>query len=172
VGDVTEVRDFVTGEWTLIPLDSPANRQGRIAADVIAGRNSGYSGTQGTWICKIFEAVVAQTGVSEKALTKLGDVDFEKVFIYPDSHAGYFADARMMAIKVIFRKSDGLLLGAQVLGEEGVSRRIDSFALAIQMGCTIYDLKEAELFYAPPVGSARNPVNFAGKVAARVLTQS
>jgi NADPH-dependent 2,4-dienoyl-CoA reductase/sulfur reductase-like enzyme/rhodanese-related sulfurtransferase len=169
VGDAIEVRDFVTGEWTLIPLAGPANRQGRIAADVIAGRNSRYRGTQGTSICKIFEAAVAQTGTNEKSLSRLGDVDFEKVFIYPNSHAGYYPGAKMMAIKVLFRKSDGLLLGAQVLGEEGVSKRIDAFAMAIQMGCTIYDLEEAELSYAPPYGSAKDPVNFAGMVAADVL---
>ncbi len=169
VGDAIEVRDFVTGQWTLIPLAGPANRQGRIAADVIAGRASRFRGTQGTSICKVFEAAVAQTGTSEKKLNQLGDVDFEKVFIYPNSHAGYYPGARMMAIKVLFRKSDGLLLGAQVLGEEGVSKRIDAFAMAIQMRCTVYDLEEAELSYAPPYGSAKDPVNFAGMVAADVL---
>jgi NADPH-dependent 2,4-dienoyl-CoA reductase/sulfur reductase-like enzyme len=145
VGEAAEVRDFITGEWTMIPHAGPANTQGRIAADVIAGRNSRYRGTQGTSICKIFEASVAQTGASEKVLTQPGDIDFERVFIYPESHAGYYPESKMMAVKVIFRKSDGRLLGAQVVGEEGVSRRIDSFAMAIQMGCTIYDLKEAEL---------------------------
>jgi NADPH-dependent 2,4-dienoyl-CoA reductase/sulfur reductase-like enzyme/rhodanese-related sulfurtransferase len=169
VGDAIEVRDFVTGQWTLIPLAGPANRQGRIAADVIAGRNSSYRGTQGTSICKIFEATVAQTGASEKVLNQLGDKDFEKIYIYPNSHAGYYPGAKMLAIKVLFRKSNGLLLGAQVLGEEGVAKRIDSFAMAIQMKCTIYDLEEAELSYAPPYGSAKDPVNFAGMVAADVL---
>jgi NADPH-dependent 2,4-dienoyl-CoA reductase/sulfur reductase-like enzyme/rhodanese-related sulfurtransferase len=169
VGDAIEVRDFVTGQWTLIPLAGPANRQGRIAADVIAGRTSRFRGTQGTSICKLFEATVAQTGTSEKMLIQLGDVDFEKVYLYPNSHAGYYPGAKMMAIKVLFRKSDGLLLGAQVLGEEGVAKRIDAFAMAIQMGCTVYDLEEAELSYAPPYGSAKDPVNFAGMVAADVL---
>jgi NADPH-dependent 2,4-dienoyl-CoA reductase/sulfur reductase-like enzyme/rhodanese-related sulfurtransferase len=169
VGDAIEVRDFVTGQWTLIPLAGPANRQGRIAADVISGRNSRFRGTQGTSICKIFEAAVAQTGTTEKTLNQLGDSDFEKIFIYPNSHAGYYPGAKMMAIKIIFRKSDGLLLGAQVFGEEGVSKRIDAFAMSIQMGCTIYDLEEAELSYAPPYGSAKDPVNFAGMVAADVL---
>ena len=169
VGDAVEVRDFVTGQWTLIPLAGPANRQGRIAADVIAGRDSRFRGTQGTSICKIFEGVIAQTGASEKILVQLGDKDFEKIYIYPNSHAGYYPGAKMLAIKVLFRKSDGRLLGAQVLGEEGVPKRIDSFAMAIQMGCTIYDLEEAELCYAPPFGSAKDPVNFAGMVAANVL---
>jgi NADPH-dependent 2,4-dienoyl-CoA reductase/sulfur reductase-like enzyme/rhodanese-related sulfurtransferase len=169
VGDAVEVKDFVTGQWTLIPLAGPANRQGRIAADVIAGRDSRFRGTQGTSICKIFEGMIAQTGASEKVLVRLGDKDFEKIYLYPNSHAGYYPGAKMLAIKVLFRKSDGRLLGAQVLGEDGVAKRIDSFAMAIQMGCTIYDLEEAELSYAPPFGSAKDPVNFAGMVAANVL---
>ena len=169
VGDAVEVKDFVTGEWSLIPLAGPANRQGRIAADVIAGRLSRYRGTQGTSICKIFEATVAQTGTTEKALTRIGNTDFEKIYLYPNSHAGYYPGAKMLIIKFLFRKSDGKVLGAQVLGEEGVPKRIDSFAMAIQMGCTIYDLEEAELCYAPPYGSAKDPVNFAGMVAADVL---
>lgn len=169
VGDAVEVRDFVTGQWTLIPLAGPANRQGRIAADVIAGRDSRFRGSQGTSICKVFEGVIAQTGASEKVLVQLGDKDFEKIYLFPNSHAGYYPGAKMLAIKVLFRKSDGRLLGAQVLGEDGVAKRIDSFAMAIQMGCTVYDLEEAELSYAPPFGSAKDPVNFAGMVAANVL---
>ncbi len=169
VGDAVEVKDFVTGEWALIPLAGPANRQGRIAADVIAGRNSRYRGTQGTSICKIFEGTIAQTGPSEKVLNLLGDKDFEKIYIYPNSHAGYYPGAKMMAIKVLFRKSNGLVLGAQILGEDAVAKRIDAFAMAIQMGCTIYDLEESELSYAPPYGSAKDPVNFAGMVAADIL---
>lgn len=169
VGDAIEVKDFMTGEWTLIPLAGPANRQGRIAADVIAGRKSKFRGTQGTSICKIFGATIAQTGISEKTLTRLGDKDYEKIYLYPNSHAGYYPGAKMLIIKFLFRKSDGKVLGAQVLGEDGVPKRIDSFAMAIQMGCTIYDLEESELCYAPPYGSAKDPVNFAGMVAADVL---
>ena len=169
VGDAVEVKDYVTGQWTLIPLAGPANRQGRIAAEVIAGRKSRYRGTQGTSICQIFEAVIGQTGVSEKLLKQLGDTDFEKVYLYVNSHAGYYPNAKMMAIKVLFRKSDGRLLGAQVLGEDGVPKRVDAFAMAIQMKATIYDLEEAELCYAPPFGSAKDPVNFAGMVAGNLL---
>jgi NADPH-dependent 2,4-dienoyl-CoA reductase/sulfur reductase-like enzyme/rhodanese-related sulfurtransferase len=169
VGDAVEVKDFVTGQWALIPLAGPANRQGRIAADVIAGRKSKFRGTQGTSICKLFGAAIAQTGVSEKILKKLGDTDYEKVYLFPNSHAGYYPGAKMLIIKIIFRKSDGKLLGAQVLGEDGVPKRIDSFAMAIQMGCTVYDLEEAELCYAPPFGSAKDPVNFAGMIAANIL---
>ena len=112
VGDAVEVKDFVTGEWSLVALAGPANRQGRIAADVIAGRDSRYRGTQGTSICQIFEAAIAQTGVSEKTLNRLGDQDYEKIYLYPNSHAGYYPGAKMLAIKVLFRKSDGRLLGA------------------------------------------------------------
>jgi NADPH-dependent 2,4-dienoyl-CoA reductase/sulfur reductase-like enzyme/rhodanese-related sulfurtransferase len=169
VGDAIEVRDFVTGQPSLIPLAGPANRQGRIAADVIAGRDSTYRGTQGTSICQVFEAAIAQTGASEKVLTTLGETDFEKIYLYPNSHAGYYPGAKMLSIKILFRKSDGRLLGAQVFGEDGVPKRIDSFAMAIQMGCTVYDLEESELCYAPPFGSAKDPVNFAGMVAADML---
>jgi NADPH-dependent 2,4-dienoyl-CoA reductase/sulfur reductase-like enzyme/rhodanese-related sulfurtransferase len=169
VGDAVEVKDFVTGQWSLVALAGPANRQGRIAADVITGRKSSFRGTQGTSICQIFEAAIAQTGTTEKVLTQLGETDFEKIYLYPNSHAGYYPGAKYIAMKVIFRKSDGRLLGAQVLGEDGVAKRIDSYAMALQMGCTIYDLEEVELSYAPPFGSAKDPVNFAGMVAADIL---
>jgi NADPH-dependent 2,4-dienoyl-CoA reductase/sulfur reductase-like enzyme/rhodanese-related sulfurtransferase len=169
VGDAVEVKDFVTGEYTLIPLAGPANRQGRIVADVIAGRDARFRGTQGTSICKVFEGVIASTGVSEKVLKQLGETDYEKIYLYPNSHAGYYPGAKYIAIKAIFRKSDGRLLGAQILGEDGVPKRIDSFAMAIQAGMTIYDLEESELSYAPPFGSAKDPVNFAGMVAVDVL---
>jgi NADPH-dependent 2,4-dienoyl-CoA reductase/sulfur reductase-like enzyme/rhodanese-related sulfurtransferase len=169
VGDAVEVKDFVTGQWTLIPLAGPANRQGRIVADVLVGRNSRYRGTQGTSICQLFGGVIAQTGASEKVLNQLGDTDYEKIYLYPNSHAGYYPGVKLLPMKVIFRKSNGRLLGAQVLGEDGVAKRIDSFAVAIQMGCTIYDLEESELSYAPPFGSAKDPVNFAGMVAADIL---
>ncbi|VXD20246.1 FAD-dependent pyridine nucleotide-disulphide oxidoreductase [Planktothrix serta PCC 8927] len=169
VGDAIEVKDFVTGQWSLYALAGPANRQGRIAADVIAGRNSRFRGTQGTAIIGLFGGAIAWTGVSEKVLTRLGDTDFEKIYIYPNSHAGYYPGAKMLAMKVIFRKSDGRILGAQALGLDGVDKRIDAIAMAIQMGATIYDLEETELCYAPQFGSAKAPVNFAGMVAADVL---
>jgi rhodanese-related sulfurtransferase len=169
VGDAVEVKDYVTGEWSLVALAGPANRQGRIAADVIAGRNSRFRGTQGTSVIGLFGATVAWTGVSEKTLVRLGDTDYEKIFIYPNSHAGYYPGARTIAMKVIFRKSDGKLLGAQALGLDLVEKRIDVMAAMLQMGGTIYDLEEAELCYAPPYGSAKDPVNFAGMVAADVL---
>jgi NADPH-dependent 2,4-dienoyl-CoA reductase/sulfur reductase-like enzyme/rhodanese-related sulfurtransferase len=169
VGDAVEVKDFVTGEWSLIPLAGPANRQGRIAADVIAGRDSRFRGTQGTSVIGVFGGTVATTGASEKLLIRLGQKDFEKVYLFPNSHAGYYPGAKTIVLKVIFRKSDGRLLGAQALGLDGVEKRIDALAMAIQMGATVYDLEEAELCYAPPFGSAKDPVNFAGMVPADVL---
>jgi len=169
VGDAVEVKDFVTGEWSLIPLAGPANRQGRIAADVIAGRDSRFRGTQGTSVIGVFGATVATTGANEKLLMRLGQKDFEKVYLFPNSHAGYYPGAKTIVLKVIFRKSDGRLLGAQALGQDGVEKRIDALAMAIQMGATVYDLEEAELCYAPPFGSAKDPVNFAGMVPADVL---
>jgi NADPH-dependent 2,4-dienoyl-CoA reductase/sulfur reductase-like enzyme/rhodanese-related sulfurtransferase len=169
VGDAIEVKDYVTDEWSLVALAGPANRQGRIAADVIAGRDSRFRGTQGTSVIGLFGATVAWTGVSEKTLTRLGITDYEKIYIYPNSHAGYYPGAMPIAMKVLFRKSDGKLLGAQALGKDAVEKRIDVMAAMIQMGGTIYDLEEAELCYAPPFGSAKDPVNFAGMVAADVL---
>lgn len=169
VGDAVEVKDYNTGEWTLVALAGPANRQGRIVADVICGRESRYRGTQGTAIIGLFGAACAWTGVSEKTLQRLGDTDYEKVYIYPNSHAGYYPGAKMLAIKLIFRKSDGKVLGAQALGLDGVDKRIDAFAMAIQMGATVYDLEETELTYAPQFGGAKSPVNFAAMVAANVL---
>jgi NADPH-dependent 2,4-dienoyl-CoA reductase/sulfur reductase-like enzyme/rhodanese-related sulfurtransferase len=169
VGDAIEVKDFVTGEWSLVALAGPANRQGRIAADVIAGRDSKFRGTQGTSIIGLFGCVVAWTGVSEKTLNRLGDMDYEKIYIYPNSHAGYYPGAMPIAMKVIFRKSDGKLLGAQALGKDNVDKRISTFAALLQMGATVYDLEESEICYAPPFGSAKDPVNFAGMVAADVL---
>ncbi len=169
VGDAVEVRDYVTGEWSLVAMANPANRQGRIAADVIAGRDSTYRGTQGTSIISLFDTTIAWTGVNEKTLQRLGDTDYEKLYIYPNSHAGYYPGAKPIAMKVIFRKSDGRLLGVQALGEDNVDKRISTLAMALQLGATIHDLEDAELCYAPPFGSAKDPVNFAGMVAGNIL---
>ncbi len=171
VGDAIEVKDVVTDEWSLMALAGPANRQGRIAADVIAGRDSRFRGTQGTAIIGLFGGAAAWTGVNERTLKRLGDEDYEKIYIFPNSHAGYYPGAKMIGLKVIFRKSDGRLLGAQALGHDGpaVDKRISALAVALQMGATIYDLEESELCYAPQFGSAKDPVNYAGMVAADVL---
>jgi rhodanese-related sulfurtransferase len=117
----------------------------------------------------LFGAVVAWTGVSEKTLNRLGDSDYEKIYLYPKAHAGYYPGAKPIAMKVIFRQSDGRLLGAQAFGEDGVDKRISVLAAMIQMRATVYDLEEAELGYAPPFGSAKDPVNVVGMVAADVL---
>ena len=171
VGDVIEVKDFMTAEQSLIALAGPANRQGRIAADVICGRDSRYRGTQGTSIIGLFGGAAAWTGVSEKTLKRQGDTDYEKIYLFPNSHAGYYPGAKMLGLKVIFRKSDGKLLGAQMLGEDGpaVDKRISALAVFLQMGATIYDLEEAELCYAPQFGSAKDPVNFSGMMAGNIL---
>ena len=171
VGDVVEVKDFVTEEQSLIALAGPANRQGRIAADVICGRDSRYRGTQGTAIIGLFGGAAAWTGMSEKTLKRRGDTDYEKIYLFPNSHAGYYPGARMLGFKVIFRKSNGKLLGAQMLGEDGpaVDKRISALAAFLQMGATIYDLEEAELCYAPQFGSAKDPINFAGMMAGNIL---
>ncbi len=169
VGDAIEVKDYITSEWSHVPLAGPANRQGRIAADVIAGRDPRFRGTQGTSIIGLFGAAAAWTGVSEKTLVRRADTDYEKIYLYPNSHAGYYPGAKYLAMKIIFRKSDGRLLGAQAVGQDGVDKRIDALAMANQLGGTIYDLEEAELCYAPQFGSAKSPVNFAGMVAADVL---
>jgi NADPH-dependent 2,4-dienoyl-CoA reductase/sulfur reductase-like enzyme/rhodanese-related sulfurtransferase len=169
VGDAVEVKDYITKQWSLVALAGPANRQGRIAADVIAGRNPSFRGTQGTAIIGLFGASAAWTGANEKTLNRLGDTDYEKVYLYPNSHAGYYPGAKYLAMKILFRKSDGRLLGAQAVGQEGVDKRIDAIAMAIQLGGTVYDLEEAELCYAPQFGAAKSPVNFAGMVACDVL---
>jgi NADPH-dependent 2,4-dienoyl-CoA reductase/sulfur reductase-like enzyme/rhodanese-related sulfurtransferase len=169
VGDAVEVKDVVTGEWTLIPLAGPANRQGRIAADAICGRNSKFRGVQGTAICGVFDLAVASTGASEKSLLRAGITDYGKVYLHPANHVGYYPGAKPINLKLIFRKSDGRILGAQAVGEAGVDRRIDVIATAIQFGATVFDLEESELCYAPQFGGAKDPVNYAGMIASNSL---
>ncbi|HZT32972.1 MAG TPA: FAD-dependent oxidoreductase [Bryobacteraceae bacterium] len=169
VGDAVEVKNRITGKWEWIPLAGPANRQGRVAADVVCGRNSRFSSVQGTAICGFFGLTAALTGVTEKALRQAGIEDFQAVYLHPAHHAGYYPGAKPIHLKILFRGSDGLLLGAQAVGEEGVERRIDVIAMAIQMGGTVFDLEEAELCYAPQYGSAKDPVNLAGMAAANVM---
>jgi NADPH-dependent 2,4-dienoyl-CoA reductase/sulfur reductase-like enzyme/rhodanese-related sulfurtransferase len=169
VGDAVEVHDVVTGADTLLALAGPANRQGRIAADAMKGRSSRFRGVQGTAIIGLFGTTVAWTGASEKTLRRLGRDDFEKIYLYPNHHARYYPGAKTIAMKLIFAKADGRILGAQAYGEEGVDRRIDVIATLIQKGGTVYDLEEAELCYAPQYGSAKDAANFAGMIAANVL---
>ena len=173
VGDAVEVRDVVSGEWTLLALAGPANRQGRIAADVIMGRDSRFRGVQATAVCKVFDVVVASTGVSEKVLRRSGangqPAKYEKVYLQPNHHVGYYPGAKPIMMKLIFSTEGGRVLGAQTVGEEGVEKRIDVISMAIQKGATVFDLEEAELCYAPQFGGAKDPVNIAGMVAANVM---
>ncbi len=168
VGDAVEVREWITGQPALIPLAGPANRQGRVAADSICGRPSAFRGSQGTAVVGVFDLVLATTGASEQALRRAG-VAYEKVYTHSFSHATYYPGAEPMNLKLCFSPDDGRVLGAQAVGKDGVARRIDVLAMAIQKGATVYDLEEAELAYAPQFGSAKDPVNMAGFVAANIL---
>ena len=168
VGDAVEVRDWITGRWALVPLAGPASRQGRIAADAICGRDSKFRGAQGTGVVGLFGLTLAMTGATEKTLQKAG-IPFEKTYTHSPDHAGYFPGAEMIALKLVHAPETGRLLGAQAVGKAGVAKRIDVLAMAIQKEATVFDLEEAELCYAPQYGSARDPVNVAGFVAANVL---
>lgn len=167
-GDAVEVLDTITGEPALIALAGPANRQGRIAADHICGRDSAYSSTQGTAIIKVFEMTGGGTGASEKTL-KRTSIPYRKIYIHPSGHASYYPGTTSMQIKLLFASADGKILGAQVVGYDGVDKRIDIFATAIRAGMTVYDLETLELAYAPPYGSAKDPINMAGFVASNLL---
>lgn len=169
VGDVVESRDFVTGEWITVPLAGPANRQGRIAANHIFGRDSHFRGIQGTAVCKVFDLVAALSGASEKTLKRLS-IPYEKVYLYPGHHAGYYPNAKPIEMKLLFSPADGRILGAQAVGEEGVEKRIDVISAFIQKHATIFDLEEAELSYAPQFGTAKDPVNIAGMLASNHLS--
>lgn len=150
VGDAVEVQDYVTKEWTLIPLAGPANRQGKIAADAIAGRPSTFRGMEGTAVCGIFGLTVANTGASEKTLKRL-EIPYEKIYLHPGHHVSYFPGAKPIDLKLLFSPKDGQILGAQAVGEEGVEKRIDVISMAIQRHSTVFDLEEAELCYAPQI---------------------
>ncbi len=168
VGDAVEVRDFVTGKPTLIPLAGPANRQGRIAADAICGRKSSFRGSQGTASVGVFGLTLAMTGATEKSLRRAG-IPFEKSYTHAFQHASYYPGAERIAMKLLFSPESGRVLGAQAVGRDGVDKRIDVIALAIQKGATVFDLEEAELCYAPQYGSAKDAVNMAGFAAANIL---
>jgi len=168
IGDAVEVEDFVLGGATLIPLAGPANKQGRMAADNLCGKKRRYNGTQGTAILKVFGLTVGMTGASEKALAKT-NIDYEKLYLHPANHAGYYPDAKQMHIKLLFEKPGGGILGVQIVGSDGVDKRIDVLAVAIRAGLTVFDLQELELAYAPPYGSGKDPVNMAGFAAANIL---
>ncbi len=168
VGDAVEVTHLVGGAKSLIPLAGPANRQGRVAADNALGRPSVYHDTQGTAICKVFDLAIGMTGMSEKALKQAG-MTYEKVYIHPSSHAGYYPGAMPLSLKLLFDPESGKVLGAQAVGADSVDKRIDVLAVAIRAGLTVRDLADQELSYAPPYGSAKDPINYAGFVATNVM---
>ncbi len=168
VGDAIEVKDFVSGSPTQVPLAGPANRQGRIAADNVFGRASRYRGTQGTAIVGVFDCVAAMTGASEKSLLREGR-PFRKVYVHPWHHASYYPGAEQMTLKLLFEPQSGRVLGAQAVGGAGVDKRIDVLSVAIQAGMSVFDLEEMELAYAPQFGAAKDPINMLGFVAAGLL---
>lgn len=167
VGDAIEVVDFITGEKTAVPLAGPANKQGRIAADNIAGLNSTYKGTQGTSILKVFSLTAASTGANERSLQK-ANLPYRVVYVHPVAHASYYPAALQLTLKLIFN-DEGRILGAQGIGYDGVDKRIDVIAAVIRLKGTVEDLAELELAYAPPFSSAKDPVNMAGFTAQNVL---
>jgi len=167
VGDAVQVKHFVSGEDTVIPLAGPANKQGRIAADNICGGDSRYTGTQGTSVAKIFSVTAASTGLNMKNAEKAG-LDADYVILSPMSHAGYYPGGKVMTMKVVFEKKTYRLLGAQIVGYEGVDKRIDVLATAIRAGLKATELKNLELAYAPPYSSAKDPVNMAGYMISNI----
>ena len=169
VGDAVEINDFVTGQKAMIPLAGPANKQGRIAADNICGIPSEYPGTQGSAVIKVFDMTVAFTGANEKTAKRLG-LNYDKVFLWLSGHAAYYPGSKSMSMKVIFEKESGKILGAEIVGFDGVDKRCDVLAVAIRAGMTAKDLTQLELCYAPPYSSAKDPVNMAGFAIENVLT--
>lgn len=168
VGDAVEIRHRLTGRPMLIPLAGPANRQGRIAADNAMGRLSVYRGAQGTFAVQVFEYTAAATGLNEKTL-KAENIPYIAGYTHSGSHAGYYPGSETMAVKLLFSPGTGKLLGAQAAGKVGVDKRIDVLATAIYAGLTVFDLEELDLCYAPPYGSAKDPVNMAGYVGANLI---
>lgn len=173
VGDAVEVEDFIFKDRTMIPLAGPANKQGRIAADNLAGRDSVYKGTQGSSVAKVFDLTAASTGANEKTLKRRGlekEKDYKSLIITQNSHAGYYPGALPLTMKVIFSPDGTKIFGAQIVGWDGVDKRIDTLGTAIRLGASVHDLKELELAYAPPYSSAKDPVNMAGFVAENIMT--
>ncbi|PKF61159.1 CoA-disulfide reductase [Psychromonas sp. psych-6C06] len=168
VGDAIETPEFVTGDAMLSPLAGPANRQGRLAANVIFGSAEVYNKTQGTAICKVFDLAVASTGMNEKTLQRK-KMSYEKVYVHAMSHASYYPGAHPVSLKLLFNPETGKILGAQAVGKDGVDKRIDVLSVAQRAGLTVYDLQDLELCYAPPFGSARDVVNQAGLLASNVM---
>lgn len=173
VGDAIEVEDFIFKGRTMVPLAGPANKQGRIAADNIAGGDSTYRGTQGSSVAKVFDLTAAATGANEKTLQRRGFVkgkDYQSIIITQNSHAGYYPHATPLTLKLLFSTDGKKIYGAQIVGKDGVDKRIDTIAVALRLNASVHDLAELELAYAPPYSSAKDPVNMAGFVAENVLS--
>jgi NADPH-dependent 2,4-dienoyl-CoA reductase/sulfur reductase-like enzyme/rhodanese-related sulfurtransferase len=173
IGDAIEVCDFLTGDWNITPLAGPANRQGRVAADAILGREIRYRGVQSTAACSVFGMTIASTGTTENILLRLGKsgrhINYEKVYLYPGHHVSYYPGSSRISMKMIFSTDSGRILGVQAVGQQGVDKRVDVASMAIQNGATVFDLEEAELCYAPQYGAAKDPINVAGMIAANAL---
>lgn len=167
VGDAVQIKNFVTGQDGLISLAGPANKQGRIAADNICGKNSAYTGGQSSFVIKVFGMTAASTGINQN-LAKQAGIDYDKVILSPMSHAGYYPGGKTMTIKVLFEKNTYRLLGAQIVGYDGVDKRIDVLATAIRAAMKAYELAELDLAYAPPYSSAKDPVNMAGFIVENI----
>jgi NADPH-dependent 2,4-dienoyl-CoA reductase/sulfur reductase-like enzyme/rhodanese-related sulfurtransferase len=168
VGDAVEVEHGVLGDYTLIALAGPANRMGRVAADNICGRESGYYGTYGSAIVRVFDIVAACTGANEKLLKQRAK-NYQALHLHPNSHAGYYPGAKSIALKVLFDPQTGEIYGAQAVGEDGIDKRIDVIATAMQADMKVYDLADLELCYAPPFGSAKDPINLIGMAAQNIM---
>jgi rhodanese-related sulfurtransferase len=168
VGDAVQVTSAITGQPCVLPLAGPANRQGRIAADVISGRYRTFRGVQGTAVCGLFDITLASTGLSEKQLAN-SNIDYTAIYAHPNDHVSYYPGASAISLKLIFDNQEGRVLGAQAVGKKGAERRIDVIAMAIQQGATVYDLEEAELCYAPQFGAAKDPVNILGMIGSNVM---
>ncbi len=169
VGDAVEVHDFITGQPVFVPLAGPANKQGRIAADNIAGIPSEYTGTQGSAVIKLFDMTAGATGLNEKGAAAMG-LDYDKTYIYSASHASYYPGGANMSVKALWDRKTLKLLGAQIVGFDGVDKRLDVLAACIRLGAKITDLTRLELCYAPPFGSAKDPVNMLGFTAENIVT--
>lgn len=169
VGDCIEVNHVVSNGDTSLPLAGPANRQGRIAADMLSGRPRHFRGVQGTAVCGLFDQVIASTGLTEKAIKNFPHRSYSVVYAHPIHHVNYYPGAKSISLKLIFDPANGQVLGAQAVGEEGVERRIDVIAMAIQMKATVFDLEESELCYAPQFGAAKDPVNLLGMIGSNAM---
>ena len=168
VGDAVQVIDFVNKKPTMIPLAWPANRQGRLVADILSGKDVEYKGTLGSLVAKVFDLTVAATGNNEKTLRDMG-IPYEAVHIHPASHAGYYPGATQISFKMLFNPKTGEILGAQGVGKHGIDKRIDLIANSIKAGFTVYDLQDTEVCYAPPYNSAKDPVNMMGYCGANIM---